>query len=110
MRHPVVCSALLLITLVLAAFAVPSTLPIRVPRATAATFNEPPAPQGIEFTQVVAGNDHTCGLADSAMVIAGVGTTTANLATARRPPPTSKAIAVDSVHTCTLLTDGTVRC
>lgn len=76
MRHPVVCSALLLITLVLDSFAVPSTLPIRVPRATAATFNEPPAPQGIGFTQVVAGNDHTCGLADSAMVIAGVGTTT----------------------------------
>lgn len=31
---------------------------------------------GIGFTQVVAGNDHTCGLADSAMVIAGIGTTT----------------------------------
>ncbi|WP_416208861.1 hypothetical protein [Chloroflexus sp.] len=67
MRRPVVCSAPLSIVLVLASFAVPSALPIGAPRAAAATFNEPPAPQGIGFSQVVAGAGHTCGLADNGM-------------------------------------------
>lgn len=120
MRRPVVCSALLSIVLVLASFAVPSTLPIGAPRVAAATFNDPPAPQGIGFSQVVAGAGHTCGLADNGMVYCwgrndsgqlGDGTTEDRLTpVAVSGLSGAVAIAAGRTHTCAILTNGSARC
>lgn len=120
MRCPAVCSAPLLTALVLTSFAVPSALPIGTPHAAAATFNDPPAPQGIGFSQVVAGAGHTCGLADNGMVYCWGRNDSGQLgdgATEDRLTPVAVssltgvvAIAAGRAHICAILTNGSARC
>ncbi|MDW8231890.1 MAG: NBR1-Ig-like domain-containing protein, partial [Roseiflexaceae bacterium] len=134
MRRSAACTAILLIVLVCASFAMPSALPVSAPLAaaapapTAAESDEPPVtapqnsatPQAISFVQIEAGAYHTCGLTNTGLVYCwganwygqlGNGTTDEQ-GTPVAVSGLNGAVAITAgvQHTCALLGDGTARC